>query len=177
MAYNFKNVRVLVVECTPSMYQLVKSVLSMLTVPERNIYDAYDPEEAFDKFKSVKHDIIITDWLQNPDQGIKLTQMIRQKEGSPNQFVPIIMTAGTGNYHSVLKARDAGVSDYIVKPFSAQTMADRLVRVIEDDRNFVVSEKFVGPDRRHHNDKSYNGPERRSQHAEIEMHPAMAAKL
>ena len=176
MAYNFKNVRVLVVECTPSMYQLVKSVLSMLTVPERHIYAAYGPEEAFDKFKSIKHDIIITDWLQNPDLGIKLTKMIRQREDSPNEYVPIIMTAGTGNYNSVIKARDAGVSDYIVKPFSAQTMADRLVRVIEDDRTFVVSEHFTGPDRRHKIDKSYAGPERRSQHKEVELTPAMAAK-
>ena len=175
MAYNFKNVRVLVVECTPSMYQLVKSVLSMLTVPERNIYDAYGPDEAFEKFRNVKHDIIITDWLQNPDLGIKLTKQIRQNPRSPNPYVPIIMTAGTGHYNSVIKARDAGVSDYIVKPFSAQSMADRLVRVIEDDRQYVVSDSYTGPDRRHGSDKSYTGPERRSQHnANIEMSPKMA---
>lgn len=148
----------------------------MLTVPERNIYDAYKPEEAFDKFKSIKHDIIITDWLRDPDQGIHLTKMIRQREDSPNQYVPIIMTAGTGHYNSVIKARDAGVSDYIVKPFSAQTMADRLVRVIEDDRQFVLSENFVGPDRRHGLAKNYDGPERRSLHKESDLPPAMAAK-
>lgn len=162
MAYDFKNVNILVVECSSSMYQLLKTVLNMLTIPNKNVYDAYTPKEAFGKFLSVKHDLIITDWLENPDRGIELTRMIRQNPKSPNPYVPIIMTAGSGHIHRVIKARDVGVSDYVVKPFSAQVLANRLSRIIEDNRQFVVCEKYVGPDRRRpHIKGKYDGPERR----------------
>lgn len=54
MAYNFSFVNVLVVESTSEMYRLFKSVLNMLSVPERNIHSAYSADEAFAKFKSEK---------------------------------------------------------------------------------------------------------------------------
>ena len=162
MSYDFKNVNVLVVECSTSMFQLIKSVLNMLTIPPENIDDSYDPEDAFIKFRAMKHDLIITDWLENPDNGIKLTEMIRTRQDSPNNAVPVIMTAGTGHKNRVLKARDTGITDYVVKPFSAKIMADRLANVIEDRRNFVISENFNGPDRRNKKRDDYDGPERRN---------------
>ena len=148
MAYDFKYVKVLVVESSVPMFQLVKGVLNLLTVPEKNVYASYTVEEAFLNFKQLNHDIILVDWLQNPDRGILLTKMIRRDKTSINQFVPIIMTAGSGHLARVVKARDAGVSEYLVKPFSAKSLADRIVRVIEKQREFVVSEEYVGPDRR-----------------------------
>lgn len=162
MAYNFNNVQVLVVESSVAMFQLVKGVLGLLSVPEKNVHSAYTIEEAFAKFCSVNHDLIIPDWLQNPDRGIHLTKMIRMDKASVNPYVPIIMTAGSGHYSRVIKARDAGISEYLVKPFSAKSLADRIVRVIEKPRLFVVSENYVGPDRRVRSE-GYTGPERRSQ--------------
>lgn len=162
MAYDFSNVNILVVECTPAMYQLLKSVLNMLKIPQNNVDDAYTPDEAFSKYKTKKHDLIITDWLENPDEGIILTEMIRTHEETPNPYVPIIMTAGSGHLSRVIKARDTGVSDYVVKPFSAQTLASRLERVIEDKRQFVLSKTYTGPDRRRRQDPNYDGEERRS---------------
>ena len=73
MAYNFKDVRVMVVESSVPMFQLVKGVLNLLTVPEKNIYASYSVEDAFQLFKNLNHDLIIVDWLQNPDRGIQLT--------------------------------------------------------------------------------------------------------
>lgn len=148
MSYDFKNVNVLVVESSTAMYQLIKSVLTMLSVPERNIYAAYDLEEAFAKFCQQKHDIILSDWLNNPDHGIQLTKKIRTDSSSANIYVPIIMTAGSGHYSRVIRARDAGVSEYLVKPFAANALAKRIMRVIEAPRVFVSSEAYTGPDRR-----------------------------
>jgi len=143
------------------MTQLLRSVLHMLTIPPQNVFDAYTPEEAFAKFQHYKHDLVITDWLENPDMGIKLTEMIRKNKNSPNAYVPIIMTAGSAHYKRVVKARDAGISDYVVKPFSARLFASRITRVIEDRRPFVESEDFLGPDRRRKQDLEYDGEERR----------------
>ena len=160
MSYDFKDVNVLVVESSTAMYELIKSVLFMLGVPEGNIYSAYDLDEAFSKFCLKKHDIILSDWLNNPDHGIRLTKRIRTDEKSPHKFVPIIMTAGSGHYSRVINARDAGISEYLVKPFAAGDLAKRLVRVIESPKNFVTSEVYTGPDRRV-KIIEYKGPDRR----------------
>jgi two-component system chemotaxis response regulator CheY len=162
MAYNFKDVEVLVVESSVPMFKLVKDVLNIFSVPEKNIYSAYDVDDAFRKFCQSNHDLIIVDWLQNPDHGIKLTQMIRTNKKTPNAFVPIIMTSGSGHLSRVLRARDSGVSEYLVKPFSAKSLAERVTRVIENPRPIVVCETFTGPDRRTGKwDADYTGPERR----------------
>lgn len=162
MAYNFKNVKVLVVESSVPMFKLVKGVLNMFGVSEANIFAAYTPDEAFEQFRKHRHDLVIADWLQNPDRGIHLSKMLRTSKDSPNVYVPIVMTAGSGHLARVLRARDAGISEYLVKPFSAKSLADRISRVIEKPRVFVVCPSYTGPDRRVRTDESYTGPERRS---------------
>lgn len=163
MAYDFKDVKVLVVESSKPMFQLVKGVLSLFTVLEKNVYAAYSVEDAFESFSKYNHDLLIVDWLQNPDRGIQLTKMIRMNKDSPNKFVPIIMTAGSGHLTRVIKARDAGISEYLVKPFSAKSLADRIVRVVEKPRVFVVSDTYTGPERRTTAESDYVGQERREQ--------------
>jgi DNA-binding response OmpR family regulator len=160
MAYDFKNVSVLVVESSKPMFKLVKDVLNIFGVPGNNIYEAYSPDEAFQSFREFKHDLVIADWLQNPDRGIELTRTIRMNQATPNPYVPIIMTAGSGHLSRVLRARDAGISEYLVKPFSAQALADRISRVIEKPRKFIVSANYVGPERRIKN-VPFDGMERR----------------
>lgn len=165
MSYDFKRVKVLVVESSVPMFKLVKSVLGTFGVPDSSIYSAYDVEEGFESFCRIKQDLIIVDWLQNPDKGIELTKTIRRKKISPNIYVPIIMTAGSGHLQRVLKARDAGISEYLVKPFSAKSLAERVSRVIEKPKAFAQCETFVGPDRRVRSD-GYTGPERRGKRAD-----------
>ena len=167
MAYDFSKVQVLIVESSKEMYVLFKSVMVMLSVPEKNIDSAFSHEEAFKKFCNKNHDIIITDWLQNPDHGIKLTKMIRTHKLSQNRYVPIIMTAGSGHYSRVIKARDAGISEYLVKPFAADALALRMTRVIEKRKDFVECDAFTGPDRR---SKSvpFEGPEHRESQPKME---------
>ena len=147
------------------MFKLIKSVLNKLSVPVDNIDAAYTVEEAFLSYCATQHDLVITDWLENVDSGIEVTKRIRTDLKSPNHAVPVIMTAGTGHENKVLQARDAGVTDYIVKPFDAATMVNRLERVIEDKRQFVISDNFVGPDRRRNDGSDYEGEERRASDA------------
>lgn len=165
MTYNFKNVRILIVESSPELYELFRAVLKLFSVPERNVESAYSMEEGFEKFAKGNHDLVIIDWLQTPDRGIDLVREIRMSGRSPNPFVPIIMTAGSGHESRVKRARDGGVSEYLVKPFTAKTLAKKIGRIVENPRQFVVSEKYVGPDRRGGRHTSYIGPERRQQAA------------
>jgi len=162
VTYNFNKVQILVIECSSSMLQLLKSVLCKLNVPVENIAEAYTTEEAFINFCASEYDLIITDWLENPDTGIEITKRIRREVKSPNPAIPIIMTAGSAHVKKVLKARDAGISDYLVKPFSANALVNTLERVIEDKRQFVIADSYVGPDRRRNLNPEYDGPERRN---------------
>lgn len=160
MSYDFRKIKVLVVDCQPSIYELLKGVLNAFTVPQKNIFPAFTVEEAFDKFRIVNHHLIIIDWLENPNDAVNLARMVRTHKKSPNPFVPIIMTAGSSHEKRVLRARDAGISEYLVKPFTAGALAERITRVVEDQKAFVISESYTGPDRRI-SAEAYAGPERR----------------
>lgn len=168
MAYNFKNVRILIVESSPELFDLFRSVFRLFGVPERNVDSAYSMDEGFEKFAAGNHDLVIVDWLQTPDRGIELAKKIRMSGRSPNPFVPLIMTAGSGHENRVKRARDAGVSEYLVKPFTARTLAKKIERIVENPRPFVVSENYIGPDRRTGRVPDYSGPERRRKDAQME---------
>lgn len=148
MAYDFKKTKVLVVESSPPLYELLKGVLHLFSVPAENIVSAYTVEEGFSRFCQGNQDLIIVDWMENPDGGLKLTRRIRTEKISPNPYVPILMTAGSSHVSRVLRARDMGVTGFLVKPFSAKTLAQKIERIIENPRPFVVHESYIGPDRR-----------------------------
>jgi len=148
MSYDFSRVNVLIVESTKEMFKLFRDVLTVLEVPEKNIEAAYSCEEGYHKFQRTNHDLIITDWLECPDKGVELALKVRKSENSPNRYVPIIMTAGSSHQSRVIKSRDAGVSDYLVKPFTAGDLATRISRAIEKPRPFVLTSSYCGPDRR-----------------------------
>src|SRR3546814_1685570 len=82
---------------------------------------------------------------------------------SKNVFVPIIMVTAQSEEWKVMKARDAGVTEFLVKPFSAKTMARRITVVVENPRQFVRTDEFFGPDRRRHVISNYTGQERRKE--------------
>jgi len=166
MAYDFKSVRVLVVESSPPLFQLIKGVLGLFGVSDMNVDSAFTVEEGFEKFVRKNHDLLIVDWMDTPDSGIRLVRKIRTHADSPNPFVPILMTAGSGHSNRVIKSRDAGVTDYLVKPFSAQMLAKRIEHIVEKPRPFVFftddngEPGYVGPDRRT-KQQPYEGEERR----------------
>jgi two-component system, chemotaxis family, chemotaxis protein CheY len=161
VAYNFQKVKILIVESSPALSELLFSTLWLFTVPKQNIHCSSTMQDGFSQFCLTNHDLVLTDWLREPDSGIQLTRLIRSHEDSPNRFVPIIMTAGSGHKRSVLAARDAGVSEYLVLPFTAKELARKITRAIEFPRPFVASTSYTGPDRRI-GSGSYGGPERRN---------------
>jgi len=119
-------------------------------------------EDAWTYFKDTPVDIVITDWQMLPMSGLKLTQLIRKSPDSPNPFVPIIMVTAYREREHVFKARDTGVTEYVVKPVSPKGLFSRIEAVIERPRRFVRVGDFFGPDRRRHS-KEFDGEERRGQ--------------
>jgi CheY-like chemotaxis protein len=65
-----------------------------------------------------------------------------------NPTLPVIALSGRAELSDVMAARDVGINEFVVKPFTIQTIFDRLERVIEFPRNFLVSQNYIGPERR-----------------------------
>ncbi|HEX2752980.1 MAG TPA: response regulator [Alphaproteobacteria bacterium] len=160
MAYQFKNMTVLIVESTRAMSDLTKSVL--ITFGVSDIHTAFNSEEGFKMFCELEPDLVIIDWLQEPDNGLNLTKRIRSDKRSPNPFTPIILMTGYSQKRRVLQARDSGITEFLVKPFTAKALYQRIEQIIEMPRYFVVSDRYFGPDRRRKRDANYAGPDRRS---------------
>jgi DNA-binding response OmpR family regulator len=105
-------------------------------------------------------DIVVLDWKMKPVDGLALVKAIRDPETSPNPFLPIIMLTAYGEPSKVREARDAGVTEFMVKPFSAEALYRRLAVIVNRPRPFVRTKAFFGPDRRRM-EAAFDGPERR----------------
>jgi DNA-binding response OmpR family regulator len=159
MAYDFSQLRVLVVEDNQPMSELIKSLLLIFGVDD--VILARNGREGFDRFVLHNPDLVLADWMMREMDGIAMTNEIRTSATSPNQFVPIIMMTGFSEKHRVIEARDAGVTEFLVKPFTARDLYRRVEEIIERPRQFVRSEDFFGPDRRRRRDTGFEGPFRR----------------
>lgn len=160
MAYQFQKLKVLIVEDNKPMAILLKSVLLSLGVG--TVISALNGEEGFAQFCKYNPDIVIADWMMSPGDGITLSKQIRNDPASPNQFVPIILMTGFSEKRRAINARDAGITEFLVKPFNTRDLYKRFYKIIETPRDFVRSEDFFGPDRRRTKpDTEYNGKRRR----------------
>jgi len=156
---DFKKLRVLLVEDVDPMRKLMASVLDSLDIGQ--VYTAPEGKTAFDIFCKEAPDIVLSDWHMEPVDGIELTRQIRNSPSSPNRIAPIILVTGFSAFNRVGIARDAGVTEFMVKPFTAKDLAKRLSYVVNKPRDFVDTSDYFGPDRRRRSDPLYPGPHRR----------------
>lgn len=160
MAYKLNNVSVLVVDSNHNHMQLIKEVLRPLGVTR--IAECVNASDALAYLENNVVDIIFTEWHMDGEMdGLGFVEWVRKNPASKNVFVPIVMVTAQSEEWKVMKARDVGVTEFLVKPFSAKTMARRITVVVENPRQFVRTDDFFGPDRRRHRVSNYTGEERR----------------
>jgi len=143
------DVSILVADDQEFILSLVREMLRVLGAEK--IYDAYDGDEAWDILGSQQIDLMLVDWYMKPVDGLALTRRVRNDKESPNPYLPIIMMSGYSERSRIIKARDSGISEFVVKPLSAKALFGRIVNVIEHPRQFVRTDNFFGPDRRRKN--------------------------
>lgn len=160
MGFKFERLSVLVVEDTLPMRKIIYAVLQTLGVG--TIYNASDGEQGFNTFVKHNPDIVLTDWHMPGGSGLEMVKQIRFDALSPNRMVPVIMMTGYSAFPRVSAARDTGVTEFLVKPFTADDLAKRLAYVINKPRDFIESNEYFGPDRRRRGVEDYKGPERRA---------------
>ena len=114
------STRVLVADDSSTMRKIILRSLQAVGVP--NAVEAADGEEAVKLFKPGSFDLVLTDWNMPGKSGLEVIQEIRKQDAN----VPIIMVTTEAEKSRVLEAIQAGVSDYLVKPFTADTLREKL---------------------------------------------------
>ncbi|RMD86313.1 MAG: response regulator [Candidatus Dadabacteria bacterium] len=117
-----KNMRILVVDDFSTMRRIVKSCLRQLGFS--NVAEAEDGEVAWAKLKEEDFDFIISDWNMPKMMGIDLLKQVRADEKYSK--VPFLMVTAEAQKDNVLEAAKAGVSNYIIKPFTADILQQKM---------------------------------------------------
>lgn len=146
LANRLAGIPVLIADADIPIASLVRDVLK--SVGFTNVRIARDGREALDMLITQPVDLLITDWRMENMDGVSLMRYLRSDSSSPNRFLPIIMLTGKSEQRDVEEARDAGVTEYMVKPFTAKALFERIVQVIENPRSFILAKGYKGPDRR-----------------------------
>ncbi|HET7083742.1 MAG TPA: response regulator [Rhizomicrobium sp.] len=155
----FENLKALIVEDNAHMRSLLRALLNSVGV--KDIAEASHGQAGLEALRERKSDLVLTDLVMKPMDGLEFTRHVRTHEKSPNPFVPIIMISGHTEKYRVEAARDAGVTEFLAKPITAHNLFARIAEIVERPRAFVRCDGYFGPDRRRHQNDDYSGPWRR----------------
>lgn len=120
-----KDLKILVVDDFRSMRSLIKNILRKLGYLK--VYEAEDGDKAWKMLQEEEIELVISDWNMPRMKGIDLLRKVRESEEFAN--LPFVMVTAEGMKENVVEAIKAGVSGYIVKPFSPQSLQDKIQKV------------------------------------------------
>ena len=118
---------VLVVDDYNTMIRIIRNLLKQLGF--ENVDDASDGSSALAKLRERRYGLVISDWNMEPMTGYALLQEVRADPRLAD--LPFIMVTAESKTENVIAAKKAGVSNYIVKPFNAQTLRTKIESVFE----------------------------------------------
>ncbi|MCH8883338.1 MAG: response regulator [SAR324 cluster bacterium] len=121
------KMKILVVDDFATMRRIISNVLRQLGFD--NIVEAEDGTKALQVLESDKIDFVITDWNMPEMSGLDLLKAIRAK--TDKNDLPVLMVTAEALQENIIAAARAGVNNYIVKPFDANTLAEKINKVFE----------------------------------------------
>ena len=119
------NMKVLLVDDFATMRKIVRNILGQLGI--KNVDEADDGSTALPKLKQNKYDIIISDWNMPKMTGLDLLKAVRADENLKS--LPFLMVTAEALKDNIVAAAQAGISDYVVKPFTAATLEEKLKKI------------------------------------------------
>lgn len=117
-----QNMKILVVDDFSTMRRIIKNILR--EIGYNNIDEADDGTTALEKLKGAKFDFVVTDWNMPNMPGIELLRAIRSDPEL--KHLPVLMVTAEALKENIVTAVQAGVSNYIVKPFTAAALKERI---------------------------------------------------
>ena len=165
--YDFSRCSILLVEDDINVRDAFKSLL--LNFKFGQIETASNGEEAIEFLKVMKQDyhpgpdLIISNLVMAPIDGLLLLRWVRESKDTPNRMVPFIINSGATTENNVTSSRNSGANEFMARPFSATSVYQQILKIIDYPRQFVSSQNYFGPDRRRSIDETSldNIPERR----------------
>ena len=127
MAVDLK-MKVLIVDDYKTMLRILRNLLRQLNFS--NIEEATDGSMALQMLRDQAFGLVISDWNMEPMTGIQLLREVRSDDSL--KHIPFIMITAESKSENVIAAKEAGVSNYIVKPFNAETLKGKLTSVLVD---------------------------------------------
>ncbi len=120
------NMPILIVDDYKTMLKIIRNLLRQLGFS--NVDEAMDGSAALQKIRSKNYGLIISDWNMEPMSGLHLLKEVRLDAKSKD--VPFIMITAESKSENIIAAKDAGVSNYIVKPFTAAILKSKIDTVL-----------------------------------------------
>ncbi len=120
-----KHISILIVDDYNTMRRIVRNLLKQLGF--ENADEAADGTEAFKKMQEKSYGLVVSDWNMQPMTGLELLKLVRAD--AKLKDTPFIMVTAESKPENVIIAKQAGVSNYIVKPFNAETLKQKMMSV------------------------------------------------
>jgi two-component system chemotaxis response regulator CheY len=121
-----RNMPILIVDDYKTMLRIIRNLLRQLEF--QNVEEASDGSTALQMLESKDFSLIISDWNMEPMTGLQLLREVRKS--ARLKHIPFIMVTAESKTENVVAAKEAGVSNYIVKPFNAETLRTKLSSVL-----------------------------------------------
>lgn len=123
-----KSMNVLVVDDYQTMIRIIKNLLKQLGFD--NVDEATNGQMALEMVGRKKYGLVISDWNMEPMTGLELLKSVRGAGNDNVSKVPFIMVTAESKTENVIAAKQAGVNNYIVKPFNAETLKTKIASVL-----------------------------------------------
>ncbi|HKX65429.1 MAG TPA: response regulator [Rhizomicrobium sp.] len=133
---DFSSLTILVIDDSPFMLRLLAEMLAGFGVGK--VLTAATAEEAFQRMELRSPDVIFCDWQMYPIDGLTILRRLRQQHQSQLAYVPFVMVTGHNANEDVTLALGEGADSYVVKPFSAETLMNHLIKVIVGDKSHLA---------------------------------------
>lgn len=122
------GMKVLIVDDYQTMLKVLRSLLRQLKFT--NVDEATNGDDALGKLRAGNYGMVISDWNMEPMSGFELLKEVRADAAMKD--LPFILVTAESRTENVIAAKQAGVSNYIIKPFTAETLKTKLVSVLGD---------------------------------------------
>lgn len=121
------NMKIMVVDDMSTMRRIVRNVLKQIGFT--NVEEAENGKEALDKLKTEPYGFVVSDWNMPVMTGIDMLRAIRA-DGTLKD-IPVLMVTAEAQKENIVEAVQAGVSNYIVKPFTAEALQEKMGKIFK----------------------------------------------
>jgi len=121
------SMKIMVVDDMSTMRRIVKNLLKQLGFA--NVDEAENGQEALIKLRADKFGFVVSDWNMPVMSGIQLLKAIRADEGLKG--IPVLMVTAEAQKENIIEAVQAGVSNYVVKPFTAEILQEKMAKIFK----------------------------------------------